>query len=168
MYSTLVTKLRKKDGIVVFNYDVYIGPAAYNCHWDLEGSMWCNPYQFRKAGKVKEHLERYKLEVTDRQEPKMLSMLSRLEGKILGCICPNIMCCHGHLLAKLAQGEKDLKNIFDETSLSIDARPVMFFKGRNVPYQTAISTLPLQLKSNTMMRRHHWISLLICIKLLQQ
>ena len=60
MYSTLVTKLRMKDGIVVFNYDVYIGPAVYNRHWDLEQSVWCNPYQFRRAGKIKERLECYK------------------------------------------------------------------------------------------------------------
>ena len=39
------------------------------------------------------------------------------------------MCCHGHLLTKLAQGEKDLKNVFDKTSLSIDAGAVVFFKG---------------------------------------
>ena len=50
MYFSLVTKLRKKDGIVVFNYDVYIGPTVYNSHWDLEQSVWCNPYQFGKAG----------------------------------------------------------------------------------------------------------------------
>ena len=54
MYSTLVTKLSKKDGTVVFNYDEYIGPAVYNCLWDLKWSAWCNPYQFGKAGKVKE------------------------------------------------------------------------------------------------------------------
>ena len=75
MYSTLVNKLRKKDGIVVFNYDVYIGPAVYNHHWDLERSVWCNPYQFGKAGKGKEQLECYKWEVIDKQGPKMLSML---------------------------------------------------------------------------------------------
>ena len=57
MYSTRVTKLRKKDWTVVFNYDVYIGPALYNSHWDLKQSMWCNPYQIRKAGRVKEWLE---------------------------------------------------------------------------------------------------------------
>ena len=61
---------------MVFNYDVYIGPAVYNHHWDLEQSVWCNPYQFGKAGKVKERLEHYKQEVFDKQGPKMLSMLS--------------------------------------------------------------------------------------------
>ena len=117
MYLTLVTKLIKKDGTVVFNYDVYISPAVYNCHWDLKRSIWCNPYQFGKAGKVKEQLECYKWEVIDKQGPKMLRMLRQLEGKTLGCICPNITCCHGHLLAKLAQGEKDLTNGFNETSV---------------------------------------------------
>ena len=76
MYSTLVTKLRKKVEILVFNYDVYIGPAVYNHHWYLEQSVWCNPYQFGKAGNVKKQLECCNQEVIDKQGPKMLSMLS--------------------------------------------------------------------------------------------
>ena len=78
----------------------------------------------------------------------MLSMMSRLEGKILGCICPNIMCCHGHLLAKLAQGEKDLKNIFHESSLSIDAGPIMFFKGEKCPLSNCYfnTAFPVEIK----------------------
>ena len=148
MYSTLVTKLRKKDGTMVFIYDEYIGPAVYNCHWDLEWSVWYNPYQFGKAGKVKERLEWYKQEVIDKQGPKMLSMLKQLEGKMLGCICPNITCCHGHLLAKLAQGEKDLTNIFDEISLSIDTGPVIFFKGEKCPLSNCYfnTAYPVEIK----------------------
>ena len=80
----------------------------------------------------------------------MLSMLSRLEGKILGCICLNITCCHGYLLAKLAQEEKDLKNVFNETSLSIDAGPVMFFKGKKCPLSNCYlnTAYPVEIKDD--------------------
>ena len=68
----------------------------------------------------------------------------------MGCICPNITCCHGHLLAKLAQGEKDLKNVFDETSLSIDARPVVFFKGEKCPLSNCYfnTAYPVEIKDD--------------------
>ena len=69
---------------------------------------------------------------------------------MLGCICPNITCCHGHLFAKLAQGEKDLTNVFDETSLSIDARPVIFFKGEKCPLSNCYfnTAYPVEIKHN--------------------
>ena len=105
MYSTKVTKLKKKNGASVYNYDVYIGPALVNSHWDLECSIWCNPYNFGRASKAKERLECYKRDVIDKQKPEMLR---QLQGEMLGCMCLNTLTCHGHLLAKLAQGEKEL------------------------------------------------------------
>ena len=86
-------------------------------------------------------------------------------NKILHCsihsvhlvtICPNIMCCHGHLLAKLAQGEKNLTKIFDETSLFIGATPVIFFKGEKCPISNCYLNTVYPVVNETG-QEHHWV-----------
>ena len=134
IYSTKVTKLRKSNGIIAFPYDVYIGPAIRNSNWDLEQSEWSNPYQFGRTGTLQERLRHYKRDVIDKKGPKMLGKVRLLRGKTLGCICLNIRHCHGHLLAKLAQGEDKLMNVFDEASLSIDMDQAAYFKGEKCPF----------------------------------
>ena len=133
MYATKVTKFRKVKGSLLYPYDVYIGPELKNSNWDLQESVWSNPYQFGKTCKVKDKLQRYKREVIDKKGPKVFAMLRQLHGKTLGCMCPNIRNCHGHLLAKLVQGEAKLTNVFDEASLSIEMGPIVFFKGEKCP-----------------------------------
>ena len=133
MYATKVTKLRKVKGSLLYPYDVYIGPELKNSNWDLQESMWSNPYQFGKTCKVQERLQCYKREVIDKKGLKVSAMLRKLQGKTLGCICLNIRNCHGHLLTKLAQGEAKLTKVFDEPSLSIDMGPIVFFKGEKCP-----------------------------------
>ena len=64
----------------------------------------------------------------------MLGKVRLLRGKMLGCICPNIRHCHGHLLAKLVQGEDKLTNVFDKASLSIDMDQAVYFKGEKCPF----------------------------------
>ena len=147
MYSTRVTKVRKRKGVVVFNYDVYIGPAIHNKYWNLEQSIWCNPYQFGKVGKLRDRLDHYKRDVIDKNGPKMLGKLRQLRGKTLGCICPNINNCHGLLLAKLAQGDKALTNVFDEDSQSIDVDGLVFFKGEKCPFSNCYfnTSYPIQI-----------------------
>jgi len=148
MYSTRVTKVRKHKGAIVYDYDVYIGPAIHNRHWNLEQSVWCNPYQFGKVGKARDRLDRYKRDVIDKNGPKMLGKLRQLRGKTLGCICPNIKNCHGHLLAKLAQGDKELSNVFDEDSQSIDIDDKVFFKGEKCPFSNCYfnTSYPIQIR----------------------
>ncbi len=71
-------------------YDVYIGRP----------SKWGNPFAIGKDGTREEVIRKY--EVWIRGQPKLLSDLHELAGKILGCWCvPNA--CHGDVLIKLVE-----------------------------------------------------------------
>ena len=49
MYSTKVTKLKKRNGVLVFNYDVYIGPSVLNVHLGFRAFCVVQPLQFRQG-----------------------------------------------------------------------------------------------------------------------
>ena len=77
----------KKD-----RYDIFIGRP----------SIWGNPFIIGKDGNRSEVIRKYKKWIINR--PELMSSLSLLRGKSLGCYCvPEI--CHGHILADLADGE---------------------------------------------------------------
>ena len=72
-------------------YDVYVGPAKNNVHWQLAASKWYLP-QIRS-------MEEYRKAIVVQQE----NNLSELQGKVLACFCGPTKRCHGNVLLYLLQ-----------------------------------------------------------------
>ena len=83
-------------------FDVYIG----------RGSKWGNPYSHRE-GTLAEHVVESRTEAIKKYEEYLLSnedlmsSLSELKGKVLGCWCKP-KSCHGDVLLKYANGPSQL------------------------------------------------------------
>lgn len=69
-------------------YDIYIGRP----------SKWGNPFIIGKDGTREEVIQKYKEWVLSK--PDLLSSLSELKGKVLGCWC-SPLACHGDVLIEL-------------------------------------------------------------------
>ena len=78
-------------------FDVYIGRP----------SKWGNPFEIGVDGNRAEVIEKYREWILT--QPKMLSELSELKGKILGCWCSPSP-CHGDVLVELIEQDR-LKGI---------------------------------------------------------
>ena len=134
MYCTKLTLVKKCQGQLLYDYDLYIGPSIHNRHWRLEESEFNNPHQFGTVGTHEDRLKLYRKKVLEKEGSDMKSKIKDLRGKTLGCICPYVKnYCSGHLLAKLAHGDLPLINVFDEESLSIDGEKMVLFKGEKCP-----------------------------------
>lgn len=70
-------------------YDVYIGRP----------SMWGNPFLIGSDGTRLQVIQKYSTWV--KKQPRLMGLLPRLKGKILGCWCAP-MACHGTVLVNLA------------------------------------------------------------------
>ena len=81
---TRVVHCKKED------YDIYIGRP----------SRWGNPFEIGKDGTRKEVIEKYEKYILSNKD--LMSSLSELEGKILGCWCKP-KACHGDVLVKLIE-----------------------------------------------------------------
>lgn len=73
------------------DYDVYIGRP----------SIWGNPFVIGRDGSRAEVIAKYEAWIV--RQPKLMSQLHELRGKILGCWCSPAP-CHGEVLARLAGG----------------------------------------------------------------
>lgn len=71
------------------HYDVYIGRP----------SKWGNPFTIGKDGTREEVISKYREYLNSNQE--LLSSVSELKGKTLGCWC-SPKSCHGDILSELA------------------------------------------------------------------
>jgi len=71
-------------------YDVYIG----------RGSIWGNPFRIGPDGTREEVIQKYTAWVL--KQPKLLSELPKLKGKVLGCWCKPLA-CHGDVLVELVE-----------------------------------------------------------------
>ena len=76
----------------------------YNGRWDLPESKWHNPFSVKSCGSAEEAVRRYEAYI--RKQPKLLSALHELDGKVLGCWCKSnpsdiAQVCHGDVLVKL-------------------------------------------------------------------
>jgi len=75
-------------------YDIYIGrKTKTHC-----ASKWQNPFHIGKDGTREEVM--LKFEDYANRNPELLSALSELEGKRLGCWCKPLP-CHGDIYVKL-------------------------------------------------------------------
>jgi hypothetical protein len=110
MPPTTVVRLRRKNGAIVSDCDVYIGRAAYQGGWNLPASKWANPYRIDGSTPAARQkcLTQYAAYI--RSSPELMAALPELRGKVLGCWCgsgldpaahgtPN---CHGDVLVLLS------------------------------------------------------------------
>ena len=72
-------------------FDVYIG----------RGSLWGNPFIIGADGSRQEVIEKFRYWITYDQ-PYLLSRLSELKGKVLGCYCSPLP-CHGDVLVSMLE-----------------------------------------------------------------
>lgn len=95
-----VVHLKRREGVVVQDCDIYIGRAMYQGGWRLPGSKWANPFRLDPASgnsrpRVLEAYERHL-----RGSPALMAALPELRGARLGCWCAPLA-CHGDILIKL-------------------------------------------------------------------
>ncbi len=95
-----VVKLKKRGGVVVQEYDVYIGRRLYMGGWKLEQSKWHNPFTLKNSISVKDAILKYKQYILSK--PELLEDLHELKGKTLGCWCKPGP-CHGDVLVELVR-----------------------------------------------------------------
>ncbi len=93
-----VVHLKRKDGVVVQDCDVYIGRAMNMGGWRLLASKWQNPFKLKDYPSAQVVCEKY--EEYLRRSPDLMRALPELRGKRLGCWCKPAP-CHGDVLVKL-------------------------------------------------------------------
>lgn len=113
---TTVVRLRRINGVVVQDCDVYIGRKIFRGGWNLPQSKWHNPFP-RTSNSLTAHrdaTEAYDAYIRS-SRPDLLASLEELRGKRLGCWCKNsesddpdeqAIRCHGEVLVQLLN-EKD-------------------------------------------------------------
>lgn len=122
MKKTELVRMQKKNGKVVQDCDIYIGPKMQNASWDLSRSKWCNPFYDRDNPKrANEQYERHVLSTES-----LRSDIPTLVGKVLGCFCKDDKSCHGQVLLKLATQHQKAN-----APPYLNAPNVIYFKGEN-------------------------------------
>lgn len=89
--SPTVVHLKRKDGKVVQDCDVYIGRRLTMGGWNLKDSIWANPFKIDEENTREQVLEKYEKYL--RSNFPLLSKLKSLEGKRIDC--------HGDILIKV-------------------------------------------------------------------
>lgn len=92
-----VVRIRRQNGQIVQDCDVYIGRQCSMGGWYLPQSKWANPYSVKEYGR-EEALRLYREMII--RSPALLSALPELTGKRLGCWC-SPQPCHGDILVEL-------------------------------------------------------------------
>lgn len=95
---TTVVRMKRSGGKVVQDCDVYIGRACHYGGWNLQESIWHNPFTVAKYGRD-QVLRLYEERV--RNSPFLMSKIHELRGKRLGCWCKPLP-CHGDILVNIA------------------------------------------------------------------
>jgi len=89
--STTVVRIRRENGQVVQDCDVYIGRACNRGGWDLPQSKWHNTFKGENAIVLYEQYIR---------ASPLMNEIEELRGKRIGCWCfPSP--CHGNVLVKI-------------------------------------------------------------------
>lgn len=96
---TSIVHLKIYKGKVIQDCDVYIGKKMMRSGWNLQKSIWFNPFSERD---FKNNLSLYQnyLEYRLYHEPEFMDQLLNLDGKILGCFCKGES-CHAKILIML-------------------------------------------------------------------
>lgn len=93
-----VVKIKRSNGQIVQDCDIYIGRRLCMGGWNLSESKWANPFTVKECGSNEEAVKKYRNYILSK--PELLDSLHELSGKTLGCWCkPNP--CHGDVLVEL-------------------------------------------------------------------
>ncbi len=96
---TTIVRIKRQNGEIVQDCDVYIGRACFRGGWELKQSKWHNPFKLgQNANTIEEILELYRAHVL--KSPHLMKTLHELRGKCLGCWCKPGP-CHGDVLIEL-------------------------------------------------------------------
>lgn len=100
-------RIRRINGEVVQDCDVYVGRRITQGGWNLRQSSWANPFSVKEVGSASKAVEMYTQWLHTSKEGKaLLSRIHELEGKRLGCWC-DAPPCHAQVLADLANKHAD-------------------------------------------------------------
>lgn len=101
--STTVVRLKRKNGEIIQDCDVYIGRACYMGGRELEQSKWHNPFSINQYGSAEIACMKYKEYILENKY--LMGCLGELVGKRLGCWCKNKSTdrCHGDVLVELVE-----------------------------------------------------------------
>ena len=97
--SPTVVRLRRKNGEVAQDCDVYIGRQIYMGGWRLSRSKWANPFTVKEYGSSDEVIRRYREFLLQNTELLEALKNGELQGKVLGCWCKPGP-CHGDVLVE--------------------------------------------------------------------
>ena len=98
--GTTVIRLKRKDGQIIQDCDIYIGRACNMGGWNLPESKWHNPFTSKNYGDRAIIL----YEEYIRKSP-VISDIEELRGKRIGCWCHPAQ-CHGDILLKILDERK--------------------------------------------------------------
>lgn len=103
---TSVVRIRRKNGIIIQDCDLYIGRRMSQGGWNLPQSKWANPFKISDECSRAESLKKFEAYVRSRSD--LMNSLHELEGKRLGCWCVYSVekdvreeMCHGQVLIRL-------------------------------------------------------------------
>jgi|SRR5579885_1553734 len=107
---TVVRLRRKKDGTIVQGCDVYVGRRFTMGGWNLEESIWANPFKSKDFTNIGDCLQQYEIYIRQKIVANqayfnqvMFAMVSQGRSLTLGCFCKNkpTDSCHGDVIVKI-------------------------------------------------------------------
>lgn len=113
----IVVHLKRKNGQVVQDCDVYIGRAQNQGGWRLSTSIWANEFSIKKYSR-EESLELYKKALCKKILSDLdfwIPQLKSLKGKKLGCWCAPLP-CHGNVISDLVEDICAIDDTLDNVS----------------------------------------------------
>eukprot|EP00054_Salpingoeca_dolichothecata_P029262 m.229351 g.229351 ORF g.229351 m.229351 type:complete len:145 (-) comp26439_c0_seq2:215-649(-) len=90
--------MKRRDGKVVQDCDVYIGRQNHLGGWNLPQSPFHNPFSAKFSSSRDARIAKFREYILT--QPALLSQLPTLHGKVLGCWCAPLP-CHGDVLIEL-------------------------------------------------------------------
>ena len=101
--QTSVVCIKRKNGIIVQDCDIYIGRSWNFGGWKLKKSKYHNPYSIKSCnGDIQLCLNKYENYLLNNKA--LMDGLIDLKGKTLGCFCKKnndqSIPCHGDILVK--------------------------------------------------------------------
>lgn len=110
--TTKVVCLKLKGTAIIQGCDIYIGRAVNRCGWNLPCSKWHNPFRIESYDSIDTVIMLYEHYLKSPQQKELLSQLSELKGKVLGCWCKKTgnEPCHGDILLKLLSESESKDN----------------------------------------------------------
>lgn len=97
-----VVRIRRKNGEVVQDCDVYIGRQMTQGGWKLKTSKWYNPFKVTPECDREMAIKKYRkylLDLLQKEPENWVKPIIKLKGKTLGCWCKPES-CHGDVLVE--------------------------------------------------------------------